>query len=215
MQAEPLRPYIIRVFLLLPLMYAGWYYCGSLLANILAPLLHQTLSLITPGVFAPFKALAANIEVNTVIPVADLGGPYTNASGELAFDTNPMVFGYGLPFFLALFFAAPKSWDKALWKLIVGLLVMLAVQLWGASFDTFKTLLFSYGPTVAAHLDMSMTAKTFIAYGYQLGTLILPVIAPVALWFGLFNDSWRQLAGEAPPAPPEKPRNSFSVGDNQ
>lgn len=209
MQASPLRAFVIRVFLLLPVMFAAWYFLGSLLANICALLCRGLFALLEPGLFAEIKAVGATLEVVTHIPVSDIAPAYAGMSGYIAFDTQPMLFGYGTPFFLSLFFAAPRAWGKQPWQLVVAITALVAIQLWGLAFDIYRNILFSFGPTVAAHLEMGLYARSFVAYGYQLGTLILPVIGPVGLWLGVFNQHWRKLVGQQPDATPRPPTHSL------
>jgi len=198
MAPSPLRSFIIRVFLLLPVMFAAWFFLGSLLATTCSWLARGLFAVLEPGLLDNFKPDGVTLEVVTRIPVSTLGGAYASMKGTLAFDTRPMLFGYGTPFFLALFFAAPRAWGKQPWQLVVAILALVAIQLWGLAFDIYKNILFSFGPGVAATLEMGLYARSFVAYGYQLGTLILPVIGPVALWFGLFNQHWRKLVGQQP-----------------
>jgi len=208
MQASPLRWFVVRVFILLPVMFTAWYFMGSLLASTCALLTEGTFALLEPGLFAEFKANGALLEVITRIPLSAIGPAYATTPGIVVFETRPMLFGYGTPFFLALFFAAPRGWGKEPWQLVVAILALVAIQLWGLVFDTYKNLLFTFGPGVAARLEMGLYARNFIAYGYQLGTLILPVIGPVALWFGLFNRHWRKLVGQQEDSP-QGPRHSL------
>ena len=70
------------------------------------------------------------------------------------------------------------------WVVFFGLALLFPLQAWGIGFDILKTLAFDLGPEIRGRLDLAPWALEATALGYQFGTLVLPAVAPVALWLG-------------------------------
>ena len=98
-------------------------------------------------------------------------------------EANPLLYSYGLPLFAALLLASGEA--KRWRKLMLGALVLIPFQAWGICFDLLKQVAITAGPVVAAQTGFSAWQRESIAVGYQLGTLILPTVSPVALWLAL------------------------------
>ncbi len=74
---------------------------------------------------------------------------------------------------------------------------MLAVlPAWGIAFETLKQLMLA--PVVGDFVAAGPGARSAIAFGYQVGALILPTLAPVAAWLALNPGAWG--AGRERPA---------------
>ena len=98
-------------------------------------------------------------------------------------EANPLLYTYGLPLFAALLLA---SGDARRWrKLMLGAVALIPFQAWGICFDLLKQVAITAGPLVAAQAGFSPWQREIIALGYQLGWLILPTVAPIALWLAL------------------------------
>ena len=94
-----------------------------------------------------------------------------------------MLYSYGLPLFAALLL---ESGETGRWrKLLLGTLVLVPFQAWGICFDLLKQVAITAGPGVAAETGYSSWQRENIALGYQMGTLMLPTVAPIALWLAL------------------------------
>jgi hypothetical protein len=103
---------------------------------------------------------------------------------EVAFAVNPHIYGWCVPLYTALILASPGT-EGELWvRWLVGLLILLPVQLWGIGFDIAKTLLFDLGPEASAEPGFSSLQTNLVALGYQFGSLMLPAVAPLAIWLG-------------------------------
>jgi hypothetical protein len=61
-------------------------------------------------------------------------------------------------------------------------------------FSVLKTLTFNVGNTFIAQQSLSQTGVDAIALGYQIGMLLLPMIAPLVIWVGLNRQFMTQLA---------------------
>jgi len=105
-------------------------------------------------------------------------GEYT-----LVLEVNPLIYGFGLPLFVALFLAGTEAnrWRK----LALGALLLIPFQAWGICFDLLKQAAITSGPVVSEQTGFSPWKIEGIALGYQFGALILPALAPIGLWLAL------------------------------
>lgn len=100
----------------------------------------------------------------------------------LGFIINPLVYSYGLPLLFGLVMGSDVSWMRKLTIMLIGYAVITLVQIWGVVFESLKMLAFNFGAqTHDIILNHGMT-DSGIALGYQLGTLILPALAPIFVW---------------------------------
>ena len=100
----------------------------------------------------------------------------------LGFIVNPLVYSYGLPLLFGLVMGSDVSWLRKLTIMLIGYAVITLVQIWGVVFESLKMLAFNFGAqTHDIILNHGMTDSA-IALGYQLGTLILPALAPIFVW---------------------------------
>ncbi len=104
--------------------------------------------------------------------------PAAGQIGVLVPEVNPLVYTYGLAFFLALMLAARARW----WTIPAGMALLLPFQGWGIAFDLLAQVGIKLGPAVAAQAGLGGWRVEAIAIGYQIGTLILPSLVPVVLW---------------------------------
>lgn len=102
---------------------------------------------------------------------------------EITLDAAPGRYAFGLPIFCALLFAAwaaarePGRW----WRLALGYLLLLPAQ----AFSLVMYLLMQLAG--AAQFDLRVLRVDqwqleAIVYGYQVGVLVLPTLAPVLVW---------------------------------
>lgn len=174
MRREGLPAFVLRTFLWLPPCLGAWYLVagphGLLAAWLAGPL---------AGAFSPGLVTGVELEGRELSFVTRL--TTRTASGEtgvLVPEVNPLIYTYGLAFFVALMLAARPR----LWAVIAGALALLPFQAWGIAFDLLLQVGVRLGPEVAAQARIGDWEREVIALGYQLGALILPPIVPVLLW---------------------------------
>ncbi|MBS0291986.1 MAG: hypothetical protein JSS01_05645 [Proteobacteria bacterium] len=140
-----------------------------------------------------------SIEVDSAVEVV-----VPNSGGrraEITLDADPGRYAFGLPIFCGLLFAA---WAVArqpgrLWRLALGYVLLLPVQ----AISLVMYLLMQLAG--AAQFDLRVLRVDqwqleAIIYGYQVGVLVLPTLAPVLVWLLLdrafFSDvivhGWKQ-----------------------
>lgn len=100
----------------------------------------------------------------------------------LGFIVNPLVFSYGLPLLFGLVMGTDVSWLRKLVILLIGYVAITLVQVWGVVFQSLKMLAFNFGEQSHVFVQQAGVSDDAIALGYQLGTLILPALAPIFVW---------------------------------
>lgn len=165
----------------------------------IALLSHVALEQVAPMWVREVHKKPGQIEVETSVGVA-----VPSAGGQIAdvvVDADPGRYAFGLPIFLALVLAAYAA-NRApgrLSKAIGGYLILLPIQ----TFSLVMYLLMQV--LVAAKLDIRTLRVDpwqveSIVFGYQVGVLVLPTLAPVLVWLLLdrkfFGDvivnGWKQ-----------------------
>jgi hypothetical protein len=110
----------------------------------------------------------------TSIAVRDPSG----AAGTLVVEVNPLLYTYGTALFAALMLASRAR----IGAIAAGIAFLLPFQAWGIAFDFLVNVGVRSGPAVAQLAGIGGGWREAVALAYQLGALILPVLAPVALW---------------------------------
>ncbi|MBP6599576.1 MAG: hypothetical protein KA216_09045 [Giesbergeria sp.] len=215
------RPSRLAVFVLLAL---GWMVALTLLwtqvsrwtSYPVGALTHIALEQGAPMWVRSVAHSVGAMEVDTTIAVAIPEAGHRMA--EITVDANPARYAYGLPIFLALLLAArgPKRLSRALG----GYALLLPVQAFSLTMYVLMQLVL-YAQTSARVLRVEPWQVEAIVYGYQIGSLVLPTLAPIVLWLWLdrqfFNDvvvrGWRPAAAPAPaPAPAAEPAPALAAG---
>jgi hypothetical protein len=74
------------------------------------------------------------------------------------------------------------SWLRKFVIMLIGYAVITLVQIWGVVWLSLKMLAFNFGVQTHAIVQNHGVSYAAIALGYQLGTLILPALAPIFVW---------------------------------
>lgn len=194
MQHKPLHRFMLGVLIFFPLTFFIWYVTASFH---LAPVILATswlLNLLTPDALMWLK-----LDGHILVLASNFGHDATGnivspPVGEdvLGFHLNPLIYCYSLPLLAALTLATPvkSKWGNLFW----GSLLILPTEVFSMVFSVLKTLTFDVGAAFQAQQAMSPTGADLIALGYQTGTLLLPMIAPLIIWTGLNREFLLQLA---------------------
>ena len=111
--------------------------------------------------------------------------PFTFKDGTtdaLGFVVNPLIYTYGLPLLFGLVMGSNVSWLRKLVIMLIGYVVITGVQIWGVVWVSLKMLAFNFGAQTHDIVASHGVSDAAIALGYQLGTLILPALAPIFVW---------------------------------
>lgn len=172
---------------LLPVFLALWYVAAVPLAWIPGKLALPAIRIASGG--SSVMALKGRDLVYTIkleMPYRPGGVPRIAAEVEVA----AAKYTYGIALFLALALAAKESRRPV--GIAIGTAILLALPAFGIAFDALKQL--GATPGLPPFLRWGAGLREAIALGYQAGALLLPTLAPVAIWLVLARDAW------APPA---------------
>ena len=117
-------------------------------------------------------------QVETTIPFTFRDG----TTQALGFVVNPLVYSYGLPLLFGLVMGSDVGWLRKIFILLLGYVTITAVQIWGVVWQSLKMLAFNFGDQTHQIVLDTGISDSAIALSYQLGSLILPALAPVFIW---------------------------------
>jgi len=177
MPREGLGAFVLRTFLWLPPCLGAWYLGAGFHGLVAGWLAAPLAGAFSPGLVTGVELQGRELEFVTRLTTATAGGE----TGVLVPAVSPLIYTYGLAFFLALMLAARPRFRP----MVAGALALLPFQAWGIAFDLLLQVGVDLGPDVAAQAHIGGWEREAIALGYQLGSLILPPIVPVLLWAGL------------------------------
>lgn len=172
--APSLGKFALRTFLWLPPCFALWYFSAPYHAAVAGRLARLLVDLFKSGIVSALEQQGFDLVFVTTIEVRAAPGQ----AAVLAPDVNPLLYTYGLAFFLALMLAVRAKW----WKILAGAALLLPFQSWGIAFDFLAQVGVRLGPEVSAQAGLSGWRAEAIVLGYQVGSLILPSLMPVVLW---------------------------------
>ncbi|MEB4593297.1 exosortase H-associated membrane protein [Candidatus Thiothrix sp. Deng01] len=182
MTMQPLHRFMLGVLLFFPLTFFIWYMGASLHLAPITLLTGKLLNWLTPEALMWLK-----LDGHTLVLASNFGRDLTGAvtsppPGEdvLGFHLNPLVYSYSLPLLASLILATPdpNKWGKLAW----GMAMILPLEVFSMFFSVLKTLTFDVGPAFQMQQGLSQAGVDSIALGYQIGTLLLPMIAPLIIW---------------------------------
>ncbi len=176
--AASVAKFALHIALWLPACFAAWYFGARYLAPIVGDAAVVVAGLVKPGLVAALERHDLALVFVTSIEVH----PQPGQTGVLVIDVNPLLYIAGLPLFLALMLASRARW----WTLLAGAFLLLPFQAWGIAFDFLVHVAVKAGPEVSARAGLLGWRAEAIALSYQLGSLVFPALAPVALWMA-FN----------------------------
>jgi hypothetical protein len=173
-RAETPWRWIGRVFLWLVPAFAAWHFGAGLLAAAQAALATAGVNVWFPGLVEGWTRADAALDFVTRIQ-ARAGGRLA----DLVFPVNARVYSYGIALFVALCLATdPRRWIG----LLVGSGVLVGLAGWGVGFDLLVQVFISQGGLAARDYLPTGLERNLIGLGYQVGSILLPTVAPVVAW---------------------------------
>lgn len=212
---NPIQRFAVLAFVGIIVLTTVWTKLSPWISYPVAVISKEGLEDLAAGWVKQVQISPGKMEVDTNVGIANAqtGGRWV----EISVDADPGRYAYGFPIFLALLLAA---WRKGrAWRAIVGYIVLLPFQ----AFSICTSLLMQV--VLATNLDLrllkiSQGQLEGLAYGYQLGSLVLPTLVPFLLWLWMdrqfVNDvlveAWKKniqpriapkpMVVKAPPPPP-------------
>lgn len=178
--------FVLRTFLWLPPCFAGWYLGAQHVAPVLGAAARVLVELFRSGILSSLERQGQVLIFVTTIQVH----PAPDQVGVLLVEVNPLLYTYGLPFFVALMLGARAKWAK----ILAGAAVLVPFQAWGIAFD-FLAQIVRTGAGVSAQAGLLGWRTDFVALAYQVGSLIFPALVPVALWVAFNRPLFGALIG--------------------
>ena len=177
---SPLTLFGLSAFAWIVVLMLVWTKVSPWVSYPVAALSHMALEQAAPMWVRTVHKRPGSMEVDTSIevPVPQAGG----RRAEISLEADPGRYAYGLPIFLALLLAArgPGRWSRA----VAGYLLLLPVQAFSLSFYLLMQMVLS-AQANARVLRVEQWQLEAIVYGYQVGSLVLPTLAPFLLWLWL------------------------------
>ena len=115
------------------------------------------------------------VDTNVAVPVAEAGG----RRAEITIDADPARYAYGLPIFLALLLAARGKGRVV--RAIGGYVLLLPAQAFSLTFYVLMQVVLTTQLDVRL-MRIAQWQMELIVYGYQVGSLVVPTLAPILLW---------------------------------
>ncbi|WP_456378912.1 exosortase H-associated membrane protein [Thiolapillus sp.] len=196
MQPNPIKTFMLKVLLWLPLCFAVWYYMRGVIGVPTFFLVDEIMSHWLPEFIKDieFRGHLLNVVLQFTPPSLPGIQVPEGQVAELVFSVNSLMYGYSIPLYTALVLATPDE-ERAKWiHWSIGFVVLVLAQTWGVSFDILKTLLFKLDASLSSQLGFSALQKELVALGYQFGYLILPAVTPLVLWIGFHQKFLALLA---------------------
>ncbi len=196
MSASPVKGFMLKVLLWLPICFAVWYYMKGVIGVPTFFLVDWVMSHALPDFIKDieFQGHLLNVVLQFTPPsLPDVKVPEGQIA-EMVFSVNSLAYGYSIPLYTALILATPDE-ERAKWiHWTIGFIILVLAQSWGVSFDILKTLAFRLDASLSAQLGFSSLQKELVALGYQFGYLILPAVTPLILWIGFHQEFLGKLA---------------------
>ena len=172
-QAVPrLGSFVVRTFLWMPACFAAWYFTAPVHAAAAGWLARGGLAMFREGLIEKVERAGYQLAFVTSVEITQAG-----QRGVLVAEVNALLYSYGLPLLAALVLASRMPWRSAL----ACLALLLPIAAWGVAFDALVQVI-AQGQAVFGTAGLGGWRAEAIALGYQLGTLLLPALAPVLLW---------------------------------
>lgn len=176
-----LRQFLILVFVLLIPCFALWQVFAGLLATPAIGFVNSLLGYWLPGVVDTLYVDGKGALLMT--NYGEQGGRtvvLAQAEYQLGFPVQTRIVSYCLPFYTALHFATPRTDYFNSW--VLGLLLLYPLIAFGLLAICLKELMVGLGTAFLQHPDAWVPDANLIALVYQINVLIVPVVAPAAIW---------------------------------
>ena len=167
--------FVVATLAILPVTFALWYFAGPLFTWPVRLIVAAVAQLAFPDIV---RSVEQQSSVITFVTWLRPGS--AQSAGAISVDVNALLYSYGMPMFAALTLAARERGYVR--RLAIGIAVILPLVAWGVLADFLKNIAFSAGPLVASQTGFSIAQRQLIAFAYQFGALILPTVAPAAVW---------------------------------
>ncbi|WP_026432885.1 exosortase H-associated membrane protein [Paracidovorax oryzae] len=179
-RAASLKAFVIGLFIGVVLLTLAWTRVSPWTSYPAGMVAGVALERTAPGWVREARLAPGRLEVDTSVAIAT---PQTgNQPVEITLESDPGRYAYGLPIFLALLLAArgPGRTVRAL----AGYALLLPLQAFSLCMQLLMQLLLTAQFDVRT-LRVAQWQMEALVYGYQLGSLVVPTLAPILVWLWL------------------------------
>ena len=196
---KPLQRFILGVIIWFPITFFIWYITAGYHLAPIAWLSNQFFAAWMPDAVMWIKLQSDPIQGHILVLASNFG---QNSSGQitspptgmdaLGFHLNPLIYSYSLPLLYSLILASPEKekWLKMIWATFL----IIPTELFSMVFSILKTLTFDVGIAFQQQQGLEPITIDAIAIGYQAGTLIIPMVAPLIIWVAMHRKFLEKLA---------------------
>jgi hypothetical protein len=197
--------FVVRLLLWLPACFALWALAAPYHASIAGGFAQIWVAFLAPGLLTTIDRSETSLAFVTTLLIH----PAPGQDAILVPEVAARVYTYGVAMLMALMLAARARG----WKIVAGLALLLPFQGFGLAFDFLAQVGIGLGPAVSAQTGFTSWQREAIALGYQVGSVILPSLAPVIVWAALCQPFIASLARRSPHASAFAPRPSAAPFD--
>jgi hypothetical protein len=179
------RREVLRVFglalVLLPFCLAAWYFAVTAIDWLPSRLASPAIGA-AAGKVVRIEPVQKNLAY-----VVEVEGPYKPGSSnrvEARVEVPVATYTYGIAIFAALALAV-RGWRRPA-RLLLGAVILLVLPVVGVTFDALRQL--GAAPDLAPLLGWKGGTREAIALAYQVGSLLLPTLAPIIAWLVLYPE---------------------------
>lgn len=223
-RASSLKAFVIGLFIGVVVLTLAWTRVSPWTSYPAGMVAGVALERTAPGWVREARLAPGRLEVDTSVAIAT---PQTgNQPVEITLESDPGRYAYGLPIFLALLLAArgPGRTVRAL----AGYALLLPLQAFSLCMQLLMQLLLTAQFDVRT-LRVAQWQMEALVYGYQLGSLVVPTLAPILVWLWLdrafVNEvvigAWKRSLSSravapagAPAAPASAPEPEVAPGED-
>ena len=179
-ESNPLRQFLVYVFVLLIPCFALWTIGAGLLAMPATGFANTVLNHWFPEIVDALYVDGERALLMTHFGEKD-GRPVPLAGAEyqFGFALDTRILSYSLPFYTALHFATPREQYFNAW--ILGLLALYPLIALGMISVALKEMMVGLGTVFFAQPGW-VPGPNLIGIAYQISVLLVPTLAPVILW---------------------------------
>ncbi|CAM3873636.1 exosortase H-associated membrane protein [Paracidovorax anthurii] len=191
-RAASLKVFVIGLFAGVILLTLAWTRVSTWTSYPAGMLAAAALERTAPGWVREARLAPGHLEVDTSVAIAT---PQTGMRlAEITVESDPGRYAYGLPIFLALLLAARGPGRTA--RALAGYALLVPLQAFSLAMHLLMQLLLAAQLDVRA-LRVEQWQMEALVYGYQVGALVLPTLAPMVIWLWLDRQFVNEVVIEA------------------
>ena len=179
--------FFIRVVIVLILVTAVWWKLSGIISQpgaYLAGYIFENQFLWVQNITVTPQKMTVDTSIKVLVAVKD---PETNVTrNTVAFlisEVDPRKYSYSLPLLLALLIVGENR--KRIGRLISGTVLLIPFHAFSIVMALLKDFAIDGGQNAMVQMGFSQFQLELVAFGYQLGTLMVPTLIPVLLWLWL------------------------------